>query len=147
MGIREESGITGASILGKVSLLRFGVAGLALQLINPVPAHLGTRSNVLRLLAEGVGSSWLLQAVALIVASIGVFRSGVVRGVARCGLIDLAIATVATIALTHIPDRGMGRVTIWGYPTMLVIQLLIGLLFVTHGHTTALKHRIQVVYP
>ena len=147
VGIGKESGIVGASIIGKLSLILFAIAGLAQSVIAPATlAPLGTSPNVLALLAVGFESSWVLGLAALIVASIVVLRAGVIRGVARWGLIVLAIATAVTTAVGLVPTVGAGEIASWGYHVELLLQLAIGVLYLQHGRTAELKHRLQVVH-
>ena len=148
MGIRKEPGIAGASVIGKLSLILFAVAGLAVRVIVPASiAPIGTISpNVLTVLSAVLLCTWLLGLAALIVASIVVFRAGVVRGVARWGLIVLAIATAITFALGLVPSVEVAEVTWWTYAVALLIQLLTGVLYVLHGQTAVLKHQLQVIH-
>ncbi|MCU1505694.1 MAG: hypothetical protein JWP05_663 [Microbacteriaceae bacterium] len=146
VGIRKESGIAGASIIGKLSIILVAVAGFALSVIAPTSvALLGTSPNVLALLAVGLWSSWVLGVAERIVASIVVFRAGVIRGVARWGLIVLAVTTVVTVAAGRLHSVAAGEVWLWGSAAELVIQFSIGVVYLAHGQTAALKHGLQVV--
>ena len=150
MGVEKEPGIAGASIIGKLSLILFAVAGLAVRVIAPATlAPLGTSPNVLALLAVGFGSSVVVSLVALVVASIVVFRAGVIGGVARWGLLVLAIATAITsaVGLSDVPAVGpVEIVSTWGYPVELVLQLALGVFYIHHGRTTALNQRREAVH-
>lgn len=154
VGIRKESGIAGASIIGKLSLIVFSVSGLVLSGIAFVPMpvlseenYTGTANpspNPLALVSVATWAVPLLELAALIVASVVVFRAGVIHGVARWGLIVLAVVTALTLGLSHVPDRGVGEIWFWGMSAMPLIQLLIGVAYLVHGRTAALGDRLPV---
>jgi hypothetical protein len=143
IGIGKESGIPGTSVIGKLSLMIIGVAALALSFIDtgPMPT-LGTNPTVLAFLTIGWVTGGILELAALTVASIVVFRAGVVRGIARWGLLALAITLTVTLALGHVPIREVGEVDVWGYPVALVIQLFVGLSYALSGRTAGLRNRL-----
>jgi hypothetical protein len=143
-GIRHEPGIAGASILGKVSIVLFSVASQAQILILSISIPLGTSKNVLTIITMAVWSSNLLSLATLIVSSIVVLRARVILGVARWGLIVLAIATVAMNVLVRIPNPAFGPVSIWLYPVVLVVQLAIGVCYMLSGLTGASRYRPPV---
>ncbi len=163
MGIRQEAGIAGASIIGKVSLIVFPLSGLALTAVAFVPLPVLTEnlpvlsvgdytgvtsssssSNALVLVNVTNWSIPVLGLVALIVASIIVFRAGVVHGIARWGLIVLSIAIAMTLGLSHVPSRGAGEIWLWSMSAMPLIQLLIGVAYLVHGQTAVLRARLPV---
>lgn len=147
VGIGKESGIAGASIIGKFSLILFPVAGFALSVIVPASGFpLGTSRTVLALWGVGLMSIFLLGLASLIVASIVVFRAGVIRGVARWGLIVLAIETAATTAVSVVRSVEAAEVWYWGRAVGVLLQLVIGVLYLYHGRTAALKQRLEVVH-
>ena len=148
VGIGKGSGIAGASIIGKLSLILFPGAGLVLSVIEPPNGFpLGTSRTVLELWAVGTWSIFLLGLASLIVASIVVFRAGVIRGVARWGLMVLAIETAATTATILVHSAKAAEVGHWGHSVGLVLQLAVGLVYLNHGRTAALKQRLEVVHP
>lgn len=91
-------------------------------------------------------SIFLLGLASLIVASIVVFRAGVIRGVARWGLIVLAIETAATTAVSVVRSVEAAEVWYWGRAVGVLLQLVIGVLYLYHGRTAALKQRLEVVH-
>ena len=143
-GIRKEPGIAGASILGKVSIVLFSVAFQAQIVVLSTSIPLGTSKNVLTLITVAVWSSSLLSLAALIVSSIVVFRASVILGIARWGLIVLAIATVAMNLLGRIPNPAFGPIAIWLSSIVLVVQPAIGLLYMLSGLTAASRYRPPV---
>ncbi len=152
LGVRKESGIAGASVVGKISLIVFSVSGLALSWIAFVPMpvlsegdYIGTTrpsQDPLALLDVATWSIPVVGLAALIVASVVVFRAGVIHGVARWGLIVLAVTTALTLGLSHVPDRGAGEIWLWGTSALPLIQMLIGVAYLVHGRTAALRDRL-----
>jgi hypothetical protein len=145
VGIRRESGIAGTSIIGKLALILFAVANLAMTIVSagPLPT-LGTSPSVLALITAESWTCTLVELFALIIASIVVFRAGVIRGVARWGLVVLAIILSLALVLSHIPNRGVGEIAVWCYPLALVTQFSIGLVYAVHGQRAAPRSRRPV---
>jgi hypothetical protein len=133
VGLRGEPAITGPRVVARVALVLFALASLAGSLLSFVPRPVGTTATELWLL--GIGT-WVLLGVgtvALIVAAIAVARVGVVRGVARWGLVALAALTVVYLVLGRFAPAGWGGAWIWISTAALVVQLLIGVVYVLQG--------------
>ena len=132
LGVGREPGIAGRSIVGKVALILFSVAQLAefLGMLALPPAGSKDTSTLLPVL---IGSSSLLSLVALIAASIVVYRAGIILGLARWGLIALALATAAILTLSAIPNLALVDIASWAYQVPQLVQLAIGSLYVLGG--------------
>jgi hypothetical protein len=130
LGVGREPGIAGRSIVGKVALVLFPVASLTefLGMWSIPPAGSNDTSALLSML---IGSSSLLSLVALIVASIVVSRAGIIPGLARGGLIVLALATAAILTLSQIPNPPLDD--LWAYQVPQVVQLATGSLYLLGG--------------
>ncbi len=143
LGVGRERGIAGGSAVGKVALILYPVAYSALFLTESTPLTTETSRATLTLVSVLIWSSSLLWLAALIVASIVVYRAGVVLGMARWGLIVLAVATAAMLTLSHIPNPTLAEIDFWTYPVVLLIQLATGSLYLLGG-TTGLRQRSAI---
>lgn len=154
VGLRHEPGIAGASLVGKVALIVFPVTGLALYAISLVPMatlsetdYTGTANPSPGILARVAGASWSIEVlgpVALIVASVVVFRAGVVHGVARWGLPALAVVTAAAQAAAQTALFDIGDVWQWCLAAATLIQLVTGVLYLVQAQTATPRHPLQV---
>lgn len=133
LGLGKEPGIAGRSAVGQVALLLFPVAYLTGFLATSTPLTPATSKATLTLVSVFIWLSSLLWVVALITASIVVSRAGIVLGIARWGLIVLAVLTAAMLTLSHIPNLAIGGIAFWAYPVVLLVQLAIGSLYILGG--------------
>ena len=149
IGVKRERGIAARSIIGRIALIVFAVANFGVIVLNSQPLlTVGTSPTVLAVVPAATWTCVFLGLAALGVAATTVFRAGVVRGVGRWGLIVLAVATAVPLALERIPKVAIGGVAeIVGYNTVLVIQLMIGVLFVRMGMTALLRNRPRLGAP
>lgn len=146
LGVGKEPGIAGGSHLGRIALVLFAVASLASFLAGFATLAPETSKGIVDLVSALFWSSSLLGLAALIVASITVYRGGVVLGVAQWGLIVLAIATAAMLTLSRIPSQAVAEVAFWAYPVVLLVQLVTGTLYILGG-TAALRKPLTVGSP
>lgn len=133
LGVGREPGIAGRSIVGKVALILFPVAYLTEFLAFSIPLTPETSKETLTLVSVLVWSSSLLSLASLIAASIAVYGAGVVLGLARWGLIVLALATAVMLTLSHIPNLALAEIAFWAYPVVLLVQLATGSLYILGG--------------
>lgn len=143
LGLGKEPGIAGRSTVGKVALTLFPVAYLIGFLAGSTPLTPETSKATLTLVSVLIWSSSLLWVAALIAASIVVYRAGIVLGIARWGLIVLAVVTAAMLTLSHIPNPAIGEIAFWAYPVVLLVQLATGSLYILGG-TASLRQRLAV---
>lgn len=143
----REPGIAGRSIVGKVALILFPVAYLTEFLAGSTPLTPETSKATLTLVSVLVWSSSLLSLAALIAASIVVYRAGIILGLARGGLIALALAVAVPVVITamfrlfHISNPALGEIAFWAYPVALLIQLATGSLYILGG-SVRLRERL-----
>lgn len=135
LGVGGEPGIAGRSIVGKVALILFPIASLTefLALLSEPPAP-SKATVALQVLGW---SSSLLSLAALIAASIVVYRAGIILGLARGGLIALALATAAILTLSQIPNPALYDTTPWAYQVPQLVQLATGSLYIVGGTASA----------
>jgi len=134
-GVRGEHGIAGSSFLGKLALVLYPVAGLAVTMIVLAfgAAPPGTRPETMALAGVGFWAARAFELAALVVAAIAVLRAGVVHGIARWGLPALAITTVATTMLGLVRSEVASELSLWGGLVTVTIQLAVGALFLGPG--------------
>lgn len=142
LGVGREPGIAGRSIVGKVALILFPVAYLTefLGMWSLPPATSKDTSTLLPML---IWSSSLLSLAALIAASIVVYRAGIILGLARGGLIALALTTAAILTLSEIPNPALDDIASWAYQVPQLVQLATGSLYILGG-TARLRQRSAV---
>ncbi|MFJ8893731.1 hypothetical protein ACIRCZ_04040 [Leifsonia sp. NPDC102414] len=138
VGIGGEPGIAGPSVAGRAALIVFGVASIATSGYSTMAAMTPEAGPVLAMLVAVVNLSLTaLWVASLIVAAVFVARAGVVRGVARWGLLVLAALTVLDLLASRIPSDAAIGVWIWGFVALRAVQLLIGVLYVVQALTAA----------
>jgi len=154
-GVRGGTGVAGSSLVGKIALVLFALCTLVVNLVGFVPlptlpegeyTGLGkTDLGAVILLGIASFAVAVLGTIALAVASIVVLRAGVVHGVARWGLVVLAVVSVLSLLVNRIPVETFGVIAFWGFSAELVVQLLLGIAFVVQRQRTAPSPTVQTV--
>lgn len=128
----DRDGIVGASRIGRAALVVLGVGPLLFLLpieLLPVPPVL-------------VGTSLIvLVALATVVAAVAVVRAGALHGVARWGLVVVAIDALGTAAMSTVPLGGFPLLFMdWHLELIRPLALLVwGVAVVLHGQAGAVR--------
>lgn len=133
-GLRGEPGIAGASIVGRVALIVFGLSHtLSTGYFAWRAPGSDADAALLVLWSVLIWGSTLLALAALGVAAIVVLRAGVIRGAARWALPALAVLTVVALLASMIPSLAFIPVWMGALIASEVAQLATGVLFVVEG--------------
>ena len=146
VGIGTESGIVGASRVGKFSLIAFPAATVvayaldfsSLSLLSHLPRSVydGTGQpdqHVLITVTRAYQGIAFLGVIGLVVGSIFVARAGIVRGVVRWGLLALALVTIVVDVAQQTPAIPALWLFRWGALAVPLIQLAVGVLFIVQA--------------
>ena len=156
-GIGKEPGITGASRLGRVSLIVFGVSGPVSEAMTftPVMKVLTSRAYDGSADIDLHAVDWAVQAAltisllglaALLVASVVVVRAGTVRGVARWGLLMLGLSKALAFAALQTPLPFALPVLRWSLLIVPLIQLVLGVLLLLQARSTRMPGVTRSVF-
>jgi hypothetical protein len=164
VGVGQETGIAGRSLVGQVALIVFAAVALAIALYGFIPpdSFLSPMATLPSTAYDGTGQAdqaglagafWVLLGVAylehaaLAVASVFVVRARVLHGAARWGLVALALANIAMDVIWR-GMLGLGPsmpMLTWGTVAVPLIQLITGVLFVVQARAANATPRLAPV--
>jgi len=149
VGVRGESGIVGASVVGKTALIGFAVLRLVLATL-PSIVPIAVDANALgepsfTLLAVTNVILLSLPVMALVLAGVVVVRARVLRGFARWGLLAVALVNLCGAALSYIPIVDVWYIASWFYSASLLLLLALGIAYLLSGQSTALRNRWKII--
>ncbi len=143
-GVRGESGIAGASIIGKVALLVFGASYLLFSLYGLLPSSRtpGVAASVF------VGDALELVVIAAaVVAGVVVVRAKELHGVARWMLLAVALWDAIWGGMIFIPSIGLALIlAVWQADILMPVALIVlGVTYAVQGRSAAIRRRLQII--